>query len=277
MILDSFQKLRLEFPGIKEVISSYTNSGNVMNFLNGLEKSINNVEKDEILYFLGEICKWYKNAIPLIRRNEYVFNYDEHDRNNRLLNELFLELQELEFESMQFSKESGALVSDEPVIFLSHSSKDKPYGDALEKLFMGIGLKNEQLIYSSHPLHKIPLDKNIYEYLRDALGRKVFVIILWSNEYLESPACLSEMGAAWVTQSDYTNIYVPSFDFSNPKYYQCAVDKNKMGAFLDGSANCKASMIELKNKVITLFSLEVSEKEWTYVLDNFIQEISEII
>lgn len=162
-----------------------------------------------------------------------------------------------------------------PIILLSHRSTDKKYGDAIEKLLSSIGIENNQLIYTSHPLHKIPLDKNIYEYLRESFGRKIFVIVLWSNEYLDSPACLNEMGAMWVMQSDYTNMYVPTFDFSNPKYYQCAVDKNKMGAVLDGSDNCKASMVELKNKLVDMFELRIDESQWIFSLDQFMKDISE--
>lgn len=275
--MDALQKLRYEFPGIKTVICNYTDSGNVMNFLNGLESGILEGNKDKLMYFLREICEWYNNEISEIHYNEFVYNDDEHNRNRSLLNSVFEELKEYDFDSMNLKgNENKKMVGDEPLIFLSHRSTDKKYGDALEKLFTGMGIKNEQLIYSSHPLHKIPLDKNIYEYLRSALGRKVFMIILWSNEYLESPACLNEMGAAWVTHTDYTNIYVPSFDFSNPKYYQCAVDKNKMGAVLDGSDNCKTSIIELKNKLVEMFSLHVDEKSWTYLLDNFVKELKEL-
>lgn len=162
-----------------------------------------------------------------------------------------------------------------PLILLSHRSTDKKYGDAIERLLSSIGIDNNQLIYTSHPLHKIPLDKNIYEYLRESFGRKIFVIVLWSNEYLDSPACLNEMGAMWVTLSDYTNIYVPTFDFSNPKYYQCAVDKNKMGAVLDGSDNCKASMVELKNKIVDMFDLHIDESQWIFSLDQFMEDISD--
>ena len=101
------------------------------------------------------------------------------------------------------------------------------------------------------------------------------MIILWSDKYLESPACLNEMGAAWVTQTDYTNIYVPSFSFGNPKYHECAVDTKKMGAVLNGDGNCKASMIELKNKIEELFNLKNDESKVTYLLDKFIHEINE--
>lgn len=162
---------------------------------------------------------------------------------------------------------------NKPIIFLSHKSNDKKYADALEKLIMGLGVKHNQLIYTSHALHKIPLDRNIYDYLRDAIGGNVFVIILWSNSYINSPGCLNEMGAAWVAQKDYTNIYTSDFDFGNPKYHECAVDTRKMGAVLNGDDNCKASMIELKNKIISLFSLNMDETTSTYLIDQFIKEI----
>ena|GEM_PF-2082735 len=163
-----------------------------------------------------------------------------------------------------------------PIIFLSHCSDDKLYGNALQKIITGLGVKNEQLIYTSHPLHKIPLDANIYDYLRKSITTKILMIFLWSDAYLESPACMNEMGAAWVTQSDYTNIYTPNFSFGNPKYHECAVDPRKMGAVLNGDNHCKTAMIELKNKILTMFGLSVEEKQATYLLDEFIKEILEI-
>ena len=101
------------------------------------------------------------------------------------------------------------------------------------------------------------------------------MIIIWSDKYLESPACLNEMWAAWVTQTDYTNIYVPTFSFGNPKYHECAVDTTKMGAVLNGDAHCKANMIELKNKVERLFGLKNDETRTTFLIDQFIKEIKE--
>jgi hypothetical protein len=170
---------------------------------------------------------------------------------------------------------STILTPNQPFIFLSHKSDNKKFADALEKLITGLGVKNNQLIYTSHPLHKIPLDRNIYDYLREVIGGNVFVIILWSNSYLNSPACLNEMGAAWVAQKDYTNIYTPDFDFGNPKYHECAVDTRKMGAVLNGNDNCKTSIIELKNKILTLFDITVDEATSTYLIDNFIKQITE--
>lgn len=159
-------------------------------------------------------------------------------------------------------------------IFISHKSSDKKYGDALRNFIVGLGVPENQLIYTSHPMHKIPLDVSIYEYLRANIHSNMFMIILWSDAYLQSPACLNEMGAAWVVQSDYTNIYVPEFSFGNPKYHECAVDTRKMGAVLNGDEHCKSAMLELKNKIVEMFNLKVSEQKVLFLLDSFINEIS---
>ena len=83
------------------------------------------------------------------------------------------------------------------------------------------------------------------------------------------------MGAAWVVQGDYTNIYVPQFSFGNPKYHECAVDTRKMGAVLIGDKHCKQAMLELKDKIQTLFGLNNDEAQIMYLIDAFIDDIKE--
>ncbi|MST89480.1 TIR domain-containing protein [Sharpea azabuensis] len=270
--INAYDKLKYEFRGIKTVIENYTKGGFVTNDLYSLEQGIRTNDKDKIKYFLLRLLDWYTENWMDICDNKFVINYDDHEKNRELIKEIYEGIDEVDFS--QFIDRNDCNRKSEPVIFLSHSSTDKKYGNALEKLLSGIGIEGDQLIYTSHPLHKIPLDQNIYEYLRNSFSRKIFVIVLWSDEYLNSPACLNEMGAVWVTQSDYTNIYVPSFNFKNPKYAQCAVDTNRMGAILDGSDKCKASITELKDKLIKMFDLSVDEKRWIYILDQFMMDIS---
>lgn len=168
-------------------------------------------------------------------------------------------------------------IDGEPSIFLSHNSKNKVYGDVLQKFIIGLGVKHHQLIYTSHSLHKIPLGENIYTYLRKIIDSDVFVIFLHSDSYYESSACLNEMGAAWMSQKDYSNMYVSNFNFENPKYLGCAIDKNKMGIKLDGNENCKTSFIELKDKIAPLFNLIIEEKHTSYLIDDAMRELKEII
>lgn len=54
------------------------------------------------------------------------------------------------------------------------------------------------------------------------------------------------MGATWIVESDYINIYTPDFDFNNTQYHNCAVDTKKMGIILKDDERCKIGMVELK-------------------------------
>lgn len=272
--MDALKRLSLEFDGIANVIKDWTDSADIVNYVNKLKSGIKNNDIEIINYTLNKINEWYDNNINVICESELFGTPDKHFSCMYKVKEFLNEFKNYKIVSDNHTNENMP-IKENPYIFISHKSSDKKYGDALRNFITGLGVKNNQLIYTSHPLHKIPLDKNIYEFLREHISKNVFVIILWSDKYLDSPACLNEMGAAWVAQSDYTNIYVPAFSFGNPKYHECAVDTRKMGAVLNGDEHCKTSMIELKNKIQTLFNLENDEKQSNYLLDQFIKEITE--
>lgn len=276
--MDAFKHLVIEYPGIESVITSYSSDGNIGNYVEKLGEAIRALDLETIRYTLTAIDKWYNANMNRILSNVYVgeSGWDEHRSTRALIKEFIEELRDYQFPpKVLAAAKKQEKKSNEKIIFLSHKSSDKKYADALRNFIIGLGVKNDQLIYTSHPLHKIPLDQNIYEYLRKNLGANVFMIILWSNQYLESPACLNEMGAAWLAQSDYTNIYVPTFSFGNPKYHECAVDTRKMGAVLNGDQHCKASMLEFKDKIEAMFELKNDEKQVTYLLDQFLKEIGD--
>lgn len=274
-MVDPYNRLRMEYNSIRFVIDSYTEGG-ITCYLDGLKEAIDTYKKEDILYYLEKINKWYRDNIVAIQSNEYVYesNQREHVDAKKFLEEIFAEIKDYDF-NLIMNKSSGGGIKHNGIkkIFLSHRSTDKKYADALERFIVGLGIKNDQLIYTSHPLHKIPLGQKIYDYLRENINDQVFMIILWSNDYLDSPACLSEMGAAWVTQTDYIGIYCPEFSFGNPKYHEVPIDTTKMGAVLNGDANCKASMIEFKNKIQAFFELEDDEQKTAYLIDEFLKDI----
>lgn len=273
--MDPLIKLKYEFKGIKDTLLKYTSKGNVRNFLDGLDNAMKSNDFQGILYFLEQLCKWYEMNIQEIHNNEFSFDDEEHDRNMKILCEINEELKYIE--PLKSNNKENIRLSNKTTsyskIFISHCSDDKKYGDALEKFIVGLGVKNNQLIYTSHPLHKIPTNENIYEYLKKNINKNIYVIFLWSNSYLESIACLNEMGAAWISESDYTNVFVPNFDFNNPKFYQCAVDTKKMGIILKNNSATKAGMIDLKNKILKSFDLQIDESTVVFLIDNFMKDI----
>lgn len=275
--MTAFERLCMEVDGITGIIKKYTGDKGIHNLLDQLKLSTEIRSKEKIVYCLSQLINWYNLSMNEIMQNDFVGESGRrtHSRNLQIISDLKTEIEAENPKEWGCTESKDIESNEKPVIFLSHSSSDKKYGDALRNYIVGLGVPNESLIYTSHPLHKVPLDQNIYDFLRRQISGNVFVIILWSNSYLDSPACLNEMGAAWVAKKDYTNIYVPSFDFGNPKYHQCAVDTRKMGAVLNGNDNCKASMIEFKQKILKLFDIKAEEKHAQYLLDQFIKEISE--
>ena len=275
--MNVYDQLLMEFPGIETTLTSYSSECHATMLLPSLKQALTNYDKERALYCLGEMDNWYQKNLSKIYSNSYVFHKDEHLRVAELIHLSIQKISESEVapKSTAIGNEDTP-DSTEPIIFLSHCSSDKTYGDILEKFIMGLGVKREQLIYSSHPLHKIPLDQNIFNYLRKNINREIFMIILWSNDYLESPACMNELGAAWVAQCDYTNIYTPDFAFGNPKYHRCAVDTQKMGAVLNGDANCRQSMLELKDKIVNFLDLAPDEAQVLYLLDEFTNSLKAI-
>lgn len=154
--------------------------------MNKLDDGIKKNDVETINYLIEKLLNWYKVEINEIHSNQFVLNTSAHDRNMKVLEEVYIELKDL------ILKENDGMDKLENKIFLSHNSKDKKFGDAIEKLLTSLGVKDEQLIYTSHPLHKIPLGVNIYEYLRNNIHSRIFMIFLWSNDYLLSPACLKD-------------------------------------------------------------------------------------
>jgi hypothetical protein len=164
-----------------------------------------------------------------------------------------------------------------PKIFISHASKDIAYIDAFVSLLEKIGIKEQDKLFcSSITGYKIPIGKNIYEYLRNEFkNHELFVIFMLSKNYYESVACLNEMGAAWILQNDYQTILLPKFDYEK---IDGAIDPRAISFKLDDSNQRKDRLNELIEKIILKFSLSnlnhnTSEK----FRDEFLCAIDKII
>ena len=154
-------------------------------------------------------------------------------------------------------------------LFLSHSSKDIKIVEAFVNFMYKIGLTEKDMICTSVPATKIPTSKDIYEYLNLALSDEgVYVVFFLSDNYYSSPACLNEMGAAWLKRADSLNLLLPGFDYSD---MQGVVNKNQVGIKLgvcDGMT--KASFNDFKELLEDKFGLEISYNRWESARDEFL-------
>ena len=139
-------------------------------------------------------------------------------------------------------------------LFISHSSADKEYMTALVELLEGIGISSDSLVCSSVPGYGIPLGNDIYDWLRDRFVKDdLRVLFALSQNYYVSPACLNEMGAAWITKPQVTLLLLPGFDFKDIKG---CVNSREIGISMDSSDD------ELKNQ------LNVFKEEYRSMMAN---------
>lgn len=161
-----------------------------------------------------------------------------------------------------------------PKIFISHSSKDEKYVSALVDLLCDIGLNADHIFCSSVPGYGIPLDHDIYDFLKlQFQEHSLHVFFILSDNYYDSPACLNEMGASWISQTNYTSILLPGFEFRN---IDGAVNPRQMSMKLDEpQESLKEKLGQLKNNLIREFSLaQVPDMRWEKKRDAFISEVT---
>lgn len=182
---------------------------------------------------------------------------------------------EVEEKEILVKGNKGKMSKKTPKIFISHSSKDVAYVTQIVNLLDGMGLNQTQVFCSSLPGYGIPIDTNIFDYLRKLFSEHdLHVIFVHSENYYKSSVSLNEMGAAWVLRNEVTSILLPGFGFE------------KMTGVVNGdSISIKLDMpeLELKDKLNQLYDKIVKEFDmtkkadiiWEQKRDSFIREVQQ--
>jgi len=160
-----------------------------------------------------------------------------------------------------------------PKIFISHSSKDEKYVSDLVDLLCDIGLNSEHIFCSSVPGYGIPLDCDIYDFLKQQFQEHdLHVFFILSDNYYSSPACLNEMGATWILQKIYTSILLPGFEF---RKIDGAINPRKIAIKLDGAQDdLKEKLGQLKDNLIVEFGLpNLPSVRWEKKRDEYIAKL----
>lgn len=163
-----------------------------------------------------------------------------------------------------------------PMIFISHSSKDKSYVEHIVSLFDDMGLTDEQIFCSSIPGYDIPLGKTIFEYLLELFREyDLHIIFVHSANYYQSPISLNEMGAAWVLKSNFTSFLIPAFDFSDMKG---VVNNASISIKLDNADDeVKDKLNQLYDQVVAEFGVKKKAAViWEKKRDAFINAVKSI-
>ncbi|MEX0649043.1 MAG: toll/interleukin-1 receptor domain-containing protein [Balneolaceae bacterium] len=118
-------------------------------------------------------------------------------------------------------------------IFISHSSKDVEYGNALVDLLTGVGINGDHIIFTSNDAYGIPISQNIFNWLKDRISEGPHVLYLLSPDYYTSVACLNEMGAAWIVENQHSMIFTPNFKLDSYEFQNGALDPREIGFFIN--------------------------------------------
>ena len=162
-----------------------------------------------------------------------------------------------------------------PLIFISHSSKNKDQVAKIADLLRSINLSPRRDIFcSSLPGYGIPNGANIFDFLRERfLNYDLHIIFVHSPEYYESPVSLNEMGAAWVLRANATSLLLPGFDFSGMKG---VIGSACIAIKLDGDRpEVKDRLNQLRRELESEFDISDNEDIiWEEARDKFIREIN---
>lgn len=173
--------------------------------------------------------------------------------------------------------EKEAEMEKNPLVFISHSSKNKDQVAKIAEMLRSINLRpGIDIFCSSLPGYGIPNGKNIFDFLKEKfLDYNLHIIFVHSPEYYESPVSLNEMGAAWVLKTKATSILLPGVGFSDMKG---VIGSETIAIKLDADiSEVKDRLNQLRRELESDFSISGNaDYIWEEARDKFIQEINSI-
>lgn len=179
--------------------------------------------------------------------------------------------------SNQHDKSTAKLTDNKPhMLFISHSSEDKVYMSALVEMLEDIGMPKGSFVCTSIPGYGIPGGCDTFDWLREQFeNNNLRVLFSLSENYYRSPACLNEMGAAWITKSTATLLLLPGFSFGDIKG---CVNPREIGISFDSDdQELKHRLNEFKDFLVSEHSLQpIIPIRWERHRDNLIRTVREI-
>ena len=176
---------------------------------------------------------------------------------------------------LSHSQGDASGMKKKPLIFISHSSKNKDQVAKIADLLRSINLSPRRDIFcSSLPGYGIPNGANIFDFLRERfLNYDLHIIFVHSPEYYESAVSLNEMGAAWVLRTNATSLLLPGFDFSGMKG---VIGSDCIAIKLDADrSEVKDRLNQLRRELESEFDISDNEDIiWEEARDKFIREIN---
>lgn len=155
-----------------------------------------------------------------------------------------------------------------PMVFISHSSKDLAFVEALVDLLEFLGLNKETMFCSSVPGYGIKLSGRIIDNLLSVFEEhNLYVIFVQSPNYYSSPISLNEMGAAWVLKTKFCSLLTQDMDFDKMKG---VIDSSYISIKVNAS-DAATRLNQMKDDIVSMFSLHQPDtNRWEIKRNNFL-------
>lgn len=262
---------------------------------------VSEYETDGLQNFRREHDKWTDVTMEILRRafdmpdNEYCTRFK--DSENEIYADLYgnpdwlniykrhlkdqIAYLEGFVEQLQFIGESvtnqilqdDTVKSKTPKIFISHSSGDKEFVEALVDLLERMQFTSNEVFCSSVPGYWVKLKQNFCEVIKSQFtNHDLFLIYVHSPRLYASPISMNEMGAAWVLQNDYYSFLTIDMDYDKMKG---VVDSREI-AIKVNAETAKNRMNEFMENLCKLFGKPYDLCTWERKRDAFLKKVCEI-
>lgn len=225
----------------------------------------------------GENSQHTHDFVDSITEKNVGFNYKrefkrEVDKGLQVLNSIF-ELMIFDIDNKEYGVEEKK-PEKAPMVFISHSSKDKEFAESLVTLLEDMGLDSSNLFCSSVDGYGIGIGKDIFDTLLNLFSEhNLFVIFIQSPRYYKSAVSLNEMGAAWVLKTDSCSFLTSDMEF---KKMEGVVNDSKISIKVNEDST-PARLTELKDKLTVFLGLpQVNNIKWERKRQDFINKVTSI-
>lgn len=182
-------------------------------------------------------------------------------------------------DEQNYQEEASGTMNKEkkPLVFISHSSKNREQVKLIVELLRAINMLPQQDVFcSSLPGYDIPINTayRIFDFLRSRfLEYNIHVFFIHSAEYYASAVSLNEMGAAWALKSKATSFLLPGFEFSDMKG---VINGDRIAIKVDNDViEVKDKLNQLRDALVAEFELApVPNITWEQARDKFVEEIN---
>ena len=160
-------------------------------------------------------------------------------------------------------------------IFISHSSADKKFAEALVDLLNVMGLGQEDIFCSSVPGCWIGNGRNFLEEIKTHfVNYDLFVIFIHSPRFYNSHISLNEMGAVWVLQSEYCSFLTNDMEYDQMD----AVVTSHEIAIKVNTNEAKSRLNDWKMRILDWFGKsDIDANIWERKRNSFLETVSSFI